>query len=88
MSKVSEFYGISIEINPIEGYLPHVIATYSDYEGMFSADSGGIMDGEFPEEQSQLVKAWVLLHQKEIDENWNRGLANKSFFMKPIPPLS
>jgi len=88
MSKVSEFYGICIEINPIEGYLSHVIASYSDYEAMFSARSGGIMEGEFPEEQSQLVKAWVLLHQNEIDKNWNGYLANNNYFMNPIPPLS
>lgn len=88
MSKVSEFYGITIEINPIEGYLSHVIASYLDYEAMFSARSGGIMDGEFPEEQCQLVKTWVLLHQDEIDKNWNGYLANNGYFMKPIPPLS
>lgn len=88
MGKVSEFYGISIEINPVEGYLSHVIASYLDYEAMFSARSGGIMDGEFPEEQSHLVKAWVLLHQNEIDKSWKGYLANNSYLIDPIPPLS
>lgn len=87
MSKVSEFYGITIDLNPLEGYLSHVIASYNDYEAMFSARSGSIMDGEFPEEQSRLVTAWVLLHQKEIDENWNEYLTNKSYSMKQISPL-
>lgn len=86
--KVSEFYGISIEINPIEGYLSHVIATYFDYEAMFSARSGGIMEGEFPEDQSQLVKAWVLLHQHEIEKNWSNYLGNNNYIMNSIPPLS
>jgi hypothetical protein len=88
MRKVSEFYGITIEINPVEGYLSHVIASYSDYEGMFSARSGGLMDGEFPEDQSKLVRAWVLLHQNEIDINWKSYLADNSYLMKPIPPLT
>lgn len=88
MSKVSEFFGITIEINPLENYLSHVIASYRNYEAMFSARSGVIMDGEFPEDQSRLVTAWVILHQKEIDENWNGFLTNKNYTMKQIPPLT
>lgn len=87
MSKVSEFYGITIEINPLEGYLSHILATYEDYEATFSARSGGRMDGEFPEDQNKLVIAWVLIHQKEIAKNWHCFLADNSYVMNPIAPL-
>ena len=91
MAKISEFYGITIEMSPNKDYLSHVIANFGDRQAMFSARSGVIMDMDeefpFPEKQSQLVTAWILLHQKEIQEIWEKSLADGNYKMKSIAPL-
>lgn len=87
MSEISRFYGITIEMNPLENYLPHVIANYGEYQAMFSAESGVVMDGEFPDEESRLVQAWVLLHEREIKDNWEKFLLSKGYRLKQIAPI-
>ena len=86
-SKVSKFYGISVEMEPDPNYLPHLFATYKGSEAMFSAESGVFMEGEFPKKERSIVKAWVLLHKEEIMDNWNDGLSDPNFKIKLIAPL-
>ena len=85
--KISEFNDIVIEMLPDENYLPHVYATYRDYEAMFSINSGALMEGEFPKKEKNLVAGWILLHKNEIRENWDKSLADENFMMRLIPPL-
>jgi hypothetical protein len=87
MNEISHFYGITIEMIPDKGYMPNVIANFNDYRAMFSANSGVLMDGEFPDDKSRLVQAWVLLHKEEINKSWNDYLANFGYVLKKIAPL-
>lgn len=87
MQKISQFYGVTIEMEPQQNYLSHVFALFGNQKAMFSAQSGEIMDGDFPHRESLLVKAWILLHQNEIKENWDKSLVNSGFRMKTIAPL-
>lgn len=85
---ISQFYDITIEMEPKENYLPHLYARYGRHVAMFSTESGELMEGTFPEKESDLVTAWVLLHQQDLKKNWEKSLKDSSYRMSLISPLT
>ena len=80
---ISCFYGIIIvmylrgkEHNP-----PHIHAVMQDYTAPFLISTGEIAEGEFPPKAKTLVKEFILLYQKELEEMWETGQFRK------LPPI-
>ena len=87
MPLISTFFGIIIRMNwkDIGQHKePHVHAEYAGQEAVFSL-TGNILAGSFPERQTAFVKAWILLHESELQENWNKAVHGEQ--VTKIPPL-
>ena len=72
MPTISSFYGIIIvmyfrdkEHNP-----PHVHAITQDFDAPFLISTGELIDGEFPPKARTMVKEFIQLYRKELEEMW------------------
>ncbi len=87
MPTLSVFLGILIKMNwgdTGQHKRPHFHAFYGGEEAVFGLD-GEIISGKFPKKQSAFVKAWALMHEDELVENWNRAVNSEETF--GIDPL-
>ena len=57
---------------------------YAEKEAVFTFD-GEILAGEFPAKQAALVKAWIILHEDDLNANWELATNNEETFR--IDPL-
>ena len=85
MPTISMFYGIIIRMYYIDHNPPHIHVFYEEYSAKFSFE-GDLIDGELPNKQIKLVKAWIEIHIEEIKANWE--LAKNSERLFKIKPLS
>ena len=83
MPTISTFYGIIIlmHLRRKEHNPPHIHATYQEHEASFYISTGEIMNGSFPSSGADLVKKFILQHQKELLEMWETEVYKK------LPPL-
>ena len=51
---------------------------------MFSFD-GEITEGKMPNKQKTLIQAWILLHNEELNPNWELAMNKEPLFK--IEPL-
>lgn len=85
MPTLSMFYGIIIRMYYDDHNPPHFHAMYNEYEAIISFERD-ILKGEFPKKELQLVKAWCIIHKKELEANW---LISKDYGqLFEIKPLS
>ena len=87
MPSISMFLGIIIRMyfsDQDKHKSPHMHAFYSGYEAVFNLD-GEILAGDFPAKQEALVKAWALIHEEELNANWELCKAGEPAFR--IDPL-
>lgn len=85
MPHISMFFGIIIRMFYNEHNPPHFHADYQGQRGIFSFE-GEIIKGNFRSTTAKrLIKEWCLLHQSELQENWQNMVENKSF--NKIAPL-
>ena len=87
MPTISLFYGIIIRMfwkDTDRHKLPHMHAYYGEYEAVFTLD-GEILSGKFPNKQATLVKAWALLHEEDLNANWQLTLNGEETYR--IEPL-
>jgi hypothetical protein len=87
MPTLSSFYGVAIRMrwkDTGQHNLPHFHAYYGEFEAVFGLD-GEILAGKFPRKQAALVKAWALLREDELVENWRLALKGEETFK--ISPL-
>lgn len=72
MPTISTFLGILVKMNwkdTGKHNVPHIHVYYGEYEAVFTLD-GEILAGEFPKRQAAYIKAWALLHDQELRDNW------------------
>ena len=60
---------------------PHIHAFYGEHEATFFISNGEIFQGTFPNKGAELVKQFILLNQKELQEMWDTEI------YKELPPL-
>lgn len=87
MPTISMFYGIIVRMYRELGgrhHIPHIHVLYGENEAIFDFD-GNIIDGSIPRKQQQLTIAWILIHQEELNANWQLLLNGEEFFK--IEPL-
>lgn len=84
MPTISMFYGIIIRMYYVDHNPPHFHAFYEKNIAKFDLN-GEMIDGKLPSKQIKLVKAWVEIHKKELEANWE--LAKNSERPFKIIPL-
>ena len=83
MPTISSFYGIMIlmHLTRKEHQPPHIHAFYGDYEATFLISNGDLFEGSFPDNGKRLVKEFILLNKKDLQEMWETEVYKK------LPPL-
>ena len=76
MPIISVFHGITVRMFYSDHNPPHVHAYYQDKEALVDFE-GNVMHGGLPARQAALVKAWVLLHDEELDNAWRLASINE-----------
>jgi len=87
MPILSMFLGILIRMNWKDfgkHNKPHFHAYYNEYEAVFGLD-GEIFSGKFPKKQAAFVKAWALMHEDELNADWQLAANGEEVFR--IDPL-
>lgn len=84
MPTLSMFFGIIIRMYYKEHMPPHFHAYYQEHEATF--DFGGeLLEGDMPSKQRKLIAAWALIHEDELEANWELALHKDSLYK--IEPL-
>ncbi len=85
MPRVSEFYGIVIQMFHSEHEPPHFHAAYGEFKAVFGLDPIAITRGSLPARAERLVTEWAEMHRQELLANWRR--ARRLEALRRIPPL-
>lgn len=51
---------------------PHLHAYYQNSAGIYRLDQIELIEGMLARREQRLVGAWIILHQNELLENWER----------------
>jgi len=85
MPHISMFFGIVIRMFYNDHNPPHFHADYQGRKGLFNFDGEMLKGNLHSSTAKRLIKEWCLLHQQELEDNWQSMAENKSF--NKIPPL-
>lgn len=86
MPEISRFFGIIIRMFYDEHNPPHCHAEYQGNKAVFDL-RGNIIKGDLNSKTAtMLVREWIDLHNKELEEDWNLALNGKE--IKKIEPLN
>ena len=75
MPEISRFFGIIIRMYVEAGaphHHPHLHAYYQNTAGIYRIDQIELIEGSLSRREQRLVEAWIVLHQNELLENWER----------------
>jgi Domain of unknown function (DUF4160) len=64
---------------------PHFHAVYAEHEALIDINKLELISGHLPPRVLGLVIEWAALHQKELNDNWNRAKGQEQ--LKSIEPL-
>ena len=83
MPVLSSFYGITIRMYFLqsEHNPPHIHAIYGDSVAAIDFITGEILDGNLPAKALTMVREWLQIHQKTLQQIWETQAFQK------IPPL-
>ncbi len=85
MPEICRFYGIIIAMFYDEHNPPHFHAMYGKYKVAIKLDDLAVLSGKFPPRALGLVIEWALIHKEELEEEWQRLLAQQPLFkIKPL----
>lgn len=84
MPTISMFYGIIIRMYYIDHNPPHIHMFYEKDSARFNL-KGELIEGTLPTKQTKLVQAWIEIHEKEIEANWELTKnSERPFKIKPL----
>jgi len=83
--ELSRFFGIIISMNTRDHPPPHFHARYAEHEATFSIEDGSLLQGSLPPRVRGFVTEWAVIHQKKLQENWDRLQSQQT--SQSIPPL-
>ena len=87
MATLSLFFGIVVSMyNEASGrhHIPHIHAAYAEYRASVSFD-GHVLAGSFPPKKLMLLRAWLVLHQEDLEADWKLMEDGREMFR--IEPL-
>src|SRR3954471_16744328 len=82
--RISEFYGIVIEMYYGDHPPPHFHARYGGDSAKIEIAGGEVIAGSLPGRALRLVREWIDQHRDELDANWDRAVHHKK--PQPIDP--
>jgi hypothetical protein len=85
VSRISEFYGIVIEMFFSDHPPPHFHARYAGDEALIVIATGDVFAWSLPPRALRLVRDWLEEHRDELVANWDRARAQEP--TEPIAPL-
>jgi hypothetical protein len=85
MPRISEFYGIIIEMYWSDHNPPHFHAKYGEHRAEINIRTLGVLKGRLPAKALALVVEWAALHQEDLFERWERARDHQP--MEKIEPL-
>lgn len=86
MPRISEFYGIAIEMYFRDHPPPHFHARYGGEEAVIAIATGEVIAGSMPGRALRLVREWTLMHQNELNANWDLARAREALVsIAPLP---
>lgn len=85
MPRISQFYGIVIEMFFVDHPPPHFHARYAEHEALIVIETGAVFAGSLPPRALRLVQEWLEEHRAEIVANWERARAGNP--TEPVAPL-
>ncbi len=65
---------------------PHIHIKYKEFRAKIAIQKNEIIDGMLPKRATIMVCEWIILHKKELIDNWYR--LQKTGEYKKIKPLS
>ena len=77
MPRISEFYGIVIEMYYADHPPPHFHARYSGESAKVAIATGAIIAGALPGRALRLVREWLDQHRAELEANWERAVRSE-----------
>ena len=85
MPRISEFYGIVIEMYWSDHNPPHFHAKYGEHRAEFEIRNGDLLKGRLPSKAMALVVEWSTLHRDELLDRWNQARQHQP--LERIEPL-
>jgi len=85
MPRISEFYGIIIEMYWSDHNPPHFHAKYGEHKAEIDIRTLGILRGRLPAKAMRLVIEWAALHQDELLARWEQARSHQP--LERIEPL-
>lgn len=70
MPKISEFFGITIQMFYREHMPPHFHAVYGEYTALIQIDNLTLYSGKLPPRAMGLVIEWASIHKEKLLDNW------------------
>jgi Domain of unknown function (DUF4160) len=83
--RISEFYGIVIEMYFADHPPPHFHARYAGDEATIVIATGEVLAGSLPGRALRLVREWLDEHRDELERNWDRARSHEA--PEPVTPL-
>ena len=84
MPTISVFYGIRIRLFTSEHNPPHFHASYQGHKATYDFE-GNKREGDMPNKQDALIRAWALLHSEDLQVGWD--MAQEGETPHKIDPL-
>jgi hypothetical protein len=85
MPRISEFYGIVIEMYWSDHNPPHFHAKYAEHRAEIDIRTLGLLRGRLPAKAMGLVTEWATLHQEELLDRWQQARAHQA--LEKLEPL-
>lgn len=84
--RISEFYGITIEMYFRDHPPPHLHARYGGEEAVIGIATGEVIAGSLPGRALRLVREWTRMHRDDLNANWERARARTALAsVAPLP---
>ena len=87
MPELSRFQGMIIKLIYLDNekhHKPHVHIYYGEYEAAVGID-GELLSGSLPIKKLKLLQAWMILHEEELYDAWNKAVQGIPFdSIKPL----
>lgn len=85
MPRISQFYGIAVYMYYRDHAPPHFHAIYGEYEAEIAIEGAVNLEGTLPRRARKLVEEWAVMHQIQLERNWNLARAGQP--LEHIEPL-
>jgi hypothetical protein len=73
MPTLAIFFGIIVRMWHDDHPPPHIHVEYQGFEAFVEISSGEVSEGSLPRKVAAIVKEWCLVHQAELQDNWQRA---------------